>query len=119
MNFNLGQLVASGKIQVFIIIVQIIVLVISILFLIKNQNKMFILSIIVSNMLIISSMFYHHLDTINVAIFESGITETVLPQIVIRGLQLRHVFFSYELVIGFIIFLLSIFFVIKKGKIFS
>ncbi|OPX99834.1 MAG: hypothetical protein A4E59_00109 [Syntrophorhabdus sp. PtaB.Bin027] len=116
MNFNLGQLVASGRLQFLILIFQIcfiIFLLITLFKKTKNRSLTYLLLSILYFSVIIS-MFYHHLDGIKLFESSSGFCETVYSADVLTGLIGRHVFFSYEMIVGIIGLIITLIFLYFK-----
>jgi hypothetical protein len=108
MNFDLGQLVASGQLQLPILIFQ-ICFIIFVLIILKTKNRSIIyLLLSILQLSVVISMFYHHLNGIKLFEYSSSFGETVYTADVLGGLIRRHAFFSYEMIVGIISFIITI-----------
>jgi hypothetical protein len=110
MNFDLGQLVASGQLQLPILIFQICFIIFVLIILFKKTKNRSIIYLLLSilQLSVVISMFYHHLNGIKLFEYSSSFGETVYTADVLGGLIRRHAFFSYEMIVGIISFIITI-----------
>lgn len=101
MNFNIGEMIATGKYTFVVLVLQSLFLITIIVLHYKGKNKLLLCSL--SSFLLYStciSMFFHHLNSIERFKMTALMAGTVSIEGVQQGMEWQQIFYNFELVIG-------------------